>query len=90
MTLMKKWFDQIAAGEKIEEYREIKDYWRNRLIGKHYDAIIFRNGYSATAPTMTIVYKGLQQKTITWESGVTENVFALQLGEILSIKNHNN
>jgi hypothetical protein len=31
LTLKKKWFDMIASGEKKEEYREIKDYWVNRL-----------------------------------------------------------
>lgn len=31
LTLKKKWFDMIASGEKKEEYREIKEYWENRL-----------------------------------------------------------
>lgn len=26
LTLKKKWFDMIASGEKLEEYREIKPY----------------------------------------------------------------
>lgn len=32
ITLKKKWFDMILSGEKKEEYREIKEYWINRLI----------------------------------------------------------
>jgi hypothetical protein len=32
LTLRKKWFDMIASGEKLEEYREIKTYWINRLL----------------------------------------------------------
>ena len=32
LTLKKKWFDMIASGEKKEEYREIKEYWKNRLM----------------------------------------------------------
>jgi hypothetical protein len=32
LTLKKKWFDMIASGEKKEEYREVKDYWINRLL----------------------------------------------------------
>lgn len=31
LTVSKQWFDMIAAGEKTEEYREIKDYWTVRL-----------------------------------------------------------
>lgn len=32
LTLKKKWFDMIASGEKLEEYREVKTYWWKRLV----------------------------------------------------------
>ncbi len=32
ITLSKKWFDMILSGEKLEEYRGIKDYWARRLL----------------------------------------------------------
>ena len=32
LTLKRKWFDMIASGEKLEEYREVKDYWVRRLV----------------------------------------------------------
>lgn len=31
LTVSKQWFDMIVAGEKTEEYREIKGYWVKRL-----------------------------------------------------------
>ena len=31
ITVRKQWLDMIAAGEKTEEYREIKPYWIKRL-----------------------------------------------------------
>ena len=31
LTVSKQWFDMIMAGEKTEEYREIKPYWVARL-----------------------------------------------------------
>ena len=31
LTVSKQWFDMIVAGEKTEEYREIKGYWTVRL-----------------------------------------------------------
>ena len=31
LTVSKQWFDMIAAGEKTEEYREIKPFWVARL-----------------------------------------------------------
>lgn len=32
LTLKKKWFDMIESGGKPEEYREITQYWINRLL----------------------------------------------------------
>ena len=32
LTVSKKWFDMIVAGEKTEEYRIIKDFWMSRLL----------------------------------------------------------
>ena len=31
LTVSKQWLDMIVAGEKTEEYREIKPYWIKRL-----------------------------------------------------------
>ena len=40
-----KYFDQIKSGEKTEEYREIKPYWKKRLFGKSYAGIVIMRGY---------------------------------------------
>lgn len=31
LTLKGKWYDMIASGEKLEEYREISHHWISRL-----------------------------------------------------------
>lgn len=36
LPLKKKWFDMIKSGEKLEEYREITEYWIRRLINKEH------------------------------------------------------
>lgn len=75
LTLKTGWFDMIAAGDKKEEYREIKPYWETRLLHspyvdinipglqadqiKKYEAIEFRNGYSKNARKMTVEWLGL-------------------------------
>jgi len=95
LTLIKKWFDQIARGEKKEEYREYKPYWQKRLTELHdmfghegfdvireYDEIHFRNGYGKDSPFMRVEWKG--QKIGLWDG---KKVFAIQLGEILEIRN---
>lgn len=40
LVLKHKWFDMIASGEKLEEYREIKPYWQDRL----FDILLDKNG----------------------------------------------
>lgn len=85
LTLKKKWFDMIASGEKREEYREMKPYWHKRLAGKEYDTIRFRNGYSKTAPVMTVELIGITQGPGRIEWGAHgQPVYILRLGNIIS------
>jgi hypothetical protein len=61
LPIKEKWFDMILNREKTVEYREIKQYWRQRFIGagllnpagepSHKTAdVIFRNGYGRNRP----------------------------------------
>ena len=34
LNVSKQWLDMIVAGEKTEEYREIKTYWASRLVNQ--------------------------------------------------------
>ncbi len=61
LTLKKKWFDQIASGEKKEEYRDIKPYWESRFLGKEYDEIYFKNGYRKDSPFMRVEWLGCKK-----------------------------
>lgn len=57
LNLKRKWFDMIKSGQKTEEYREIKPYWKKRFkphshvhIGQSWlprtmVKIVFSNGY---------------------------------------------
>lgn len=64
LTIKKKWFDMIVSGEKKEEYREIKQYYKTRfnnlwagslIGGKAKRHIRLRNGYSKTSPSILTV-----------------------------------
>jgi len=59
LTLYRKWFDCIAAGWKREEYRNLTEYWRKRLIGRGYTEIHFTNGYGKERPWMRVEFKGV-------------------------------
>ena len=36
LSLKHRWYDMIASGEKTEEYREIKDFYMQRLLNHLY------------------------------------------------------
>lgn len=90
LTLKKKWFDLIASGKKKTEYREIKQYWIQRLTNwiwdhkfseKKFDEVHFRNGYRPDSPFMRVEWKGLVFRTFEG----TER-FAIKLGKVLEIR----
>lgn len=69
LTLKKKWFDMIASGEKKEEYRQDKPYWKNRFVKegywhsqtcKDFEIVRFKNGYAKDAPTIDVECKGIR------------------------------
>lgn len=82
----------IASGEKKEEYREIKPYWIERLVGpgeclQYFDAVTFYHGYKSGRPTMTFK---IQDGTIVMRGGRYEwgaepgkKYFVIKLGERL-------
>lgn len=45
LPLKKHWFDLIKSGEKLEEYREMGDYWGKRFRTFDYDEVEFALGY---------------------------------------------
>jgi len=75
LNLFRKYFDEIAEGTKIIEFRDRTDYWKKRLENREYDVIKFRNGYAKGAPTMLVEYKGY---TISGE-------YELKLGKIIEV-----
>ena len=83
LTLKKQWFDEIAAGTKKTEYREVKDYWAIRLVNqttgqfKKFDEVHFRNGYGKDAPFMRVKCLGITRE---------EGLYHIALGKVLEIK----
>lgn len=87
LPIKKKWFDMIKAGEKLEEYREIKPYYDKRLLNyfEHTDygsfivinpynekQIILRNGYNKESPSLLCLCT-LDMGTGKEEWGAEEN-----------------
>lgn len=77
LTLKKKWFDLILAGEKIVEYREVKPYWIKRFFLFDKQNINIEN-------INILDLKKLEQKTyhkIIFKNGYSKNapVFEIEL-----------
>lgn len=86
LTIKKEFFDQIARGEKKEEYREITDYWKSRLEDKEYDQVIFQNGYSPDAPRLIVPLLEICKGEVNPEWAPLEflgkEFYVLKLGEV--------
>lgn len=45
LSLKKKWFDMTKSGIKIEDYREINEYWFKRLVFDYKKVFRYFSGY---------------------------------------------
>lgn len=64
------YFEQIASGEKPEEFRLANAYWTKRLEGKQYSRVIVTLGYpkrTDTARRIEFPWRGFTKQTITHE-----------------------
>ena len=57
LPIKKVWFDMIATGEKLEEYRDISDYYNSRFKNGETKEILLRNGYSRFSSTIKVSVK---------------------------------
>lgn len=78
LTLKREWFDKIASGQKVFEYRKATPYWTRRLSGRTFDEVHFRNGYWPDNPFMRVEWRGLGA---TQYCGV--RCFEIELGRVL-------
>ncbi len=83
LTLFKQWFDEILAGTKKIEYREVKPFWKKRLFTsegkvKEYDEILFTNGYGNNRPRMRVQFLGVRE---------VNNKYEILLGNVIESLN---
>lgn len=67
LPLRGDFFDQVAAGVKVEEYRLCTPYWRTRIEGKTFDGVLLTRGYPAAddeARRLLLPWRGYTLKTI--------------------------
>lgn len=69
LNLKTEYFNAIRAGEKSEEFREVKPYWTTRLKGREFDEIHILKGYPAKdrrdgENCLVRPWRGITQKVI--------------------------
>ena len=91
LPIKKKWYDMITSGEKKEEYREIKPYYKARFksnglldaSGKPTDKrtqITLRNGYSRFSPeTVATVHLDVGTGNPDWGAVNGKQYFILKI-----------
>lgn len=89
MPIKKEWFDKILSGEKKEEYRKIKEYWRRRLLHDKTTHLKLINGYGRDKPFVIIELKDIKIGFGKEEWGAIpgEECYILELGDIIEAKN---
>ena len=93
LPLKKEWYNMIESGEKKEEYREINDYWKSRLmqyslrygvreyVFKPLDEVRFSYGYTKKAMTFKIDTITIGRGNPEWGAPTDRDVFIIKLGE---------
>ena len=96
LVLTFEWYDMIDSGEKREEYREIKDYYK-RLFLRNYEyvkdsncqwvflyrnirSVIFHRGYTSTTMRWHVPYIGVGYGKPIWGAPY-HPVFVIGLGK---------
>jgi hypothetical protein len=82
------YFDQIASGEKLEEYRLRTDYWERRLLGRQYRLVVLLRGYPKGGgiegkTRMTMPWRGYRYQTLQHDHFGPEpvEVFAIKVSD---------
>lgn len=102
LNLHKKWFDMILSGEKKEEYREVKDFWRIRLFkrkkgqenlkpGYLFSHVRFSNGYAKNRRQILVKIHYIeldpQEGYEKWGAIKGEKYYVIKLLDVVSTKN---
>ena len=56
LVLKSKWYDMTESRVKMEEYRRICDYWKNRIWDRkdEISEVVLHNGYTSTTVTREV------------------------------------
>lgn len=94
LKVKKRYFDLIREGIKKEDYREIKPFWKKRLLNRKdltkfrtFDAVHIQNGYMRGSPWVLLKFTEITIKKPRpeWAPGFPSEheTFAVGFGEVI-------
>lgn len=86
--LKKEWYEKIKSGEKTIEYREVKPYWRNRLINYFQAVCKLRLGYTKKYMTARIIRIEIVNGKDT-DLHIDKPVYAIHLVDVKEVNDEN-
>jgi hypothetical protein len=89
LNLHRKWFDMILLGKKKEEYRELTEYWKRRMVkvkANNIKTITFSNGYAKDRQQFKIelLYISVREGLPIWGAEKDKVYFVLHLGKLIT------
>lgn len=97
LPLKSEWYNKIDSGEKKEEYREIKRYWKSRICKNYIESpngsilmdlkdinvVEFSYGYTKRKIKFEIDNISVGKGRVEWGAPKDRNVFIIKLGRRL-------
>ena len=76
LVLKHKWYDMIASGEKLEEYRACEEYWIKRLFGA--TRCVFAPARQSVRQKLPV----MKWKTVTFHRGYTSTTMTFEIESV--------
>jgi len=89
LALKGEYFDQIACGQKVEEFRMVTPFWVTRLVGKDFSRLVITKGYAKSGDTsrrLEFAWAGFERRILLHPHFGSKpvEVFAISLAKPLS------
>lgn len=80
LVLRHKWFDMIKSGDKLEEYRDLTDYYRKKIDGSHTN-VVFHKGYTNEIIRKKILSVSIGEGYEAWGAEKGKRYFCIRFGQ---------
>lgn len=68
LSVKLEYFLEIKSGRKVEEFRQINDFWKKRIVGRTFDRVIITHGYPKKGDperTLYFPWRGYRELLLT-------------------------